>query len=72
MDISAAIAEAANMVGMQLKEKQLEAIDSFVNGNDTFVSLPTGYGKSIIYGILRLIFDKMRGEWCQIKLAIFI
>jgi len=35
-----------------MKEKQLEAVHSFVVGNDTFVSLPTGYGKSLIYPVL--------------------
>ena len=27
-----------------IKEKQLEGISAFVEGQDTFVSLPTGYG----------------------------
>ena len=31
---------------VQLKPKQIEAIQSFVNGNDVFCCLPTGYGKS--------------------------
>ena len=31
----------------KLKPKQLEAIVAVVSGNDTFVSLPTGYGKSV-------------------------
>ena len=44
-----------------LKPKQLEAVSSFVAGNNTFVSLPTGYGKSIIYAILPLVFDYIRG-----------
>ena len=35
----------------------------FVEGKDTFVTLPTGYGKSIIYGILPIVFDKMRGKF---------
>lgn len=44
-----------------LKEKQEEALKSFMEGNDTFVSLPTGYGKSLIYAVLPIAFDKMRG-----------
>ena len=32
-----------------LKPKQLEAVKSFVSGQDTFVALPTGYGKSVIF-----------------------
>jgi len=44
-----------------LKEKQTEAIQAFISGKDTFVALPTGYGKSIIFGILPLLFDKLLG-----------
>ena len=32
-----------------LKDKQKEAICSFVNGRDCFVILPTGYGKTLCY-----------------------
>ena len=45
-----------------LKLKQEEAILSFLDGKDTFVSLPTGYGKSLIYALLPLIFDNIRGK----------
>ena len=34
----------------KLKDKQTDIIPSIVQWNDTFVSLPTGYGKSVIYG----------------------
>ena len=41
-----AIAESGVVLGYSsMKEKQIEAISAFVEGNDTFVSLPTGYGK---------------------------
>ena len=40
----------------KLKDKQ-EAILAFLWRRDVFVSLPTGYGKSIIYGVLPLVFD---------------
>ena len=53
------IHEVAERVGVTLKEKQLGALTSFSGGNDTFVTLPTGYGKSIIYSLLPLIFDKL-------------
>ena len=45
-----------------LKVKQQEASEAFVSGKDTFVALPTGYGKSIIYALLPSIFDKLRGK----------
>ena len=32
-----------------LSKQQSAAIKSFVAGNDTFVSLPTGHGKSLVY-----------------------
>ena len=44
-----------------LKKKQIEGVESFANRHDTFVSLPTGYGKSVIYVVLPLVFDKIRG-----------
>ena len=27
-----------------------------------FISLPTGYGKSICFALLPLVFDRMRGD----------
>jgi superfamily II DNA/RNA helicase len=56
----AAIADSLLDIGVtSLKEKQLEAIHAFLDERDTFVSLPTGYRKSLIYS---LIFDKLRGQ----------
>ena len=46
------------------KPKQHEAIESYVSGNDTFVVLPIGYGKSVMYAALPMIFDKLRGNKC--------
>ena len=50
---SAAIAESVQLLGLDsLKEKQSEAyLHLFL----------TGYGKSIIYAILPLVFDKFKG-----------
>ena len=62
MDATTAITEAMNAIGLtELKEKQKEAVMTFIQGHDTFVALPTGYGKSIIYAILPLVFDKLKG-----------
>jgi bloom syndrome protein len=59
--ISRTISEVSRSLGITLKEKQLEAIMAFMSGRDVFVSLPTGYGKSLIYGLLPLIYDIYKG-----------
>ena len=60
--IQQALDEIVREMGFtKLKPKQLEAIVAVVSGNDTFVSLPTGYGKSVVYGVLPPLFDKLRG-----------
>ena len=64
MDPLVAISESTKLLGFEkLKEKQLEAVCAFVQGHDTFVSLPTGYGKSAIYAILPYVFDKLKGKY---------
>ena len=62
MATDAAIAEATKEMGVaELEEKQKEALSTFVQGHDTFVALPKEYGKSPIYAILSLVFDKLKG-----------
>ncbi len=61
--VAAAISDSTRQLGIEsLKDKQLEAVLKFVEGHDIFVSLPTGYGKSIIYAVLPLVFDKLKGN----------
>ena len=43
----------AERYGVVLKEKQLVAI---MSGHDVFVTLPTGYGKSLIFALLPWVF----------------
>ena len=58
MELSSAVDQTTCRMGNQgVKSKQLEAVKSFVSGKDTFVALPTGYGKSIILAILPLFFN---------------
>ena len=60
--IKDSVSRAAKDMGyFPLKPKQIEAIHSFMLGNDTFVSLPTGYGKSAIYAVLPIAFDYFLG-----------
>ena len=54
-----AIIESTKALGInKLKYKQFEAMNSFLSGKDTFVSLLTGYGKSIIFAGLPWAFDR--------------
>ena len=63
MDPKEALELSLQSIGIrQLKDKQEEAILTFLRGKDTFVSLPTGYGKSLIFGILPLVFDRVVGN----------
>lgn len=44
-----------------LKDKQKQSILEFIKGRDVFVSLPTGFGKSLCYIVLPYVFDELRG-----------
>jgi len=58
------IEEAAWEIGViSLKLKQIDTIKYFLDGNDTFVSLAIGYGKSITYALLLSVFDKLLGSY---------
>ena len=51
-DVERALKETVHEMGLEeLKPKQTEADLAVASGRDTFVSLPTGYGKSIIYRV---------------------
>lgn len=61
--VVAAINEAAKDAGIEsLRQEQQRSVQSFVegSGSDVFVALPTGYGKSMIYGMLPRVFDILR------------
>ena len=61
-DIQKIIGTAAAALGYpKLKPEQEQAVGAFVGGADVFVSLPTGYGKSLCFGLLPRVFDLLRG-----------
>ena len=43
-----------------IKPEQEKAIWQFLLGRDVFVALLTGYGKSLCYFVLSLVFDRVR------------
>ena len=53
-------AAAAKLGFSSLREKQKEIVTAFAKGNDVFVSLPTGSGKSLCFYILPWLFDDLR------------
>ena len=53
--IDEVVLRAAQRLGFaDLRPQQMEAIKTFMQGKDVFVSLPTGYDKSLIYSVLPL------------------
>ena len=59
------------VVGIEaLKPLQREAIWTFALGRDVFVCLPTGFGKSLCYALLPLVFDSLRGHKGSIALCL--
>ena len=50
MDVDKGIVESIRSLGYEsMKEHQRNIIESFVDENDVFAVLPTGYGKSLCY-----------------------
>ena len=68
MEFSAALDEVVREAGLTtLKRKQREAIEGIVSGKDVFVTVPTGYGKSIIYALLPSLYDKLLGKSINVE-----
>jgi len=62
MNEEAAVKESMHLLCVSsLKNNQKKAIMSFLLVNDTFVSLPTGYRKSLMYTMIPYTFDMIRG-----------
>ena len=59
-----AIDSAVSKVGLETCEAEArEAIAAFVSGNDVFVSLLIGHGKSFCHVLLPLVVDELLQEW---------
>jgi len=66
MDVDEAIKEVSKEIGLVRKEKHNNTIKLFCKGNDSFLSLPTGYGKSMILHCYLLVMDKIKGRYLVI------
>ena len=53
-----------------LKPSQLRAIMAFCLGNDVFMPLPTGFGKTLIYTILPVLFDLLKSVKSSIVVVV--
>ena len=51
-DVTDAVNYGSACLGICLKPEQTQAVRSLLAGEDVFVSLPTGYGKSAIFQVL--------------------
>ena len=63
VNVDEAITQVSKDISVALRDKQHEAIRSFCTA--IFVSLPTGYGKTLIFAMLPLVFDKLKGRLCN-------
>jgi ATP-dependent DNA helicase RecQ len=60
--VESVIVEVAKRLGFVLKQEQMAIINAFVQGRDVFGILPTGFGKSLCYICLPMIFDELRDD----------
>ena len=59
-DVEASIKVAALLFGFEkLKKQQQKAVEATLCGKDVFVSLPTGFGKSLIYQLLPVCAEEL-------------
>ena len=69
--VSTALSDSLKLLGFkELRAKQEEVIRSFVKGNDVFVSLPTGSGKSLCYWVLPFVFNFLRKRTDSIVIVV--
>lgn len=71
LGIESAVREAFGRLGYSdVRDEQLEAAREFLRGQDVFVSLPTGSGKSCCYGCLPLAFNSLRKSSSSVVVVI--
>ena len=57
------MAYTAEWIGLpSLNKKQKQAVRAFLDGKDVFVSLPTGFGKSVCFQSIPFMFDYLKSS----------
>ena len=71
LDLEAAVEQAKSSQGISyvLTDRQKGAIYSVLKGNDTFVNLPTGYGKSMVYQLVPQCVEFMKLKQVSLLLS---
>ena len=71
--IEKAVQRSAIQLGYTtVKDHQISVITSFVRGEDVFAVLPTGYGKSLCYALLPLVFDALADHKAPSSIVIVV
>ena len=71
MDLEVIVSSAVAELGYDsVKLEEKAALLAFLRGRDVFVSLPTGYGKSLCYAALPAAFDSLRRSPSQSILVV--
>ena len=71
--MEAQVTLAASKLGYSsLRKEQMKAITFFASGNDVFVSLPTGFGKTLCYSVLPVLFDLLRGHSVPTSIVVVV
>ena len=72
VDEAISCAAAAALGYPSVRREQIDAVRAIASGNDVFVALPTGYGKSLCYAMLPLVFDKLHGRSPKTSIVVCI
>ena len=58
--VESAVHRAINKLGFSsVKSQQMMVITEFINNRDVFVVLPTGFGKTLCFTCLPMVFDEL-------------
>ena len=70
-ELKSVVSAAVRSLGYDVvKPEQEQALLAFLRGHDVFVSLPTGYGKSLCYAALPAAFDSLGNRPKSIVIAV--